>query len=227
MMQQLYNDIPCSHCEDIITELSYSHLGILSGPAIRRALRIETEAIRQGTAKPMDIIASDYRKLHEWNEPSVLGYDLSNVYFAEFAQTRGGRDRRQIERAAPSRRPTCRDLRGQWNGDELVFGVEAGQGIGLLMRFIHALDTLSERLTPAQRDAMRARTGGLFDGFAAVFVLIQNSTDVYRRNGHVDEGDAARAVAECGVLKSGNVTGARATSGRAGTIIGTLKAGGM
>ncbi len=196
--------------QSVIAELSQSHLGIMSGSAIRRALRLADG--------PLDIIACDWRKLHEWND--IIGYDMSNVFIAEFAQTRRGRDRR---RGNPSAR--C-DLRGQWGGDELVFAVTAGQGIGLLLRLVRALDALSSRLSDVQRARITEQTSGLINEFAGVFVLVPNSTDLYHRDARGrDAGDVARAVAECGRLKAGNVTGQRATSGRSGTIIGTLMPG--
>lgn len=204
-----------SELEDYAQACSASHLGILSGPAIRYELGQLTESV--------DLIAIDWRKLHEWND--ILGYDVSNVFLAEFAQTRHGTDRRRVTRAKNSRRPARLDLRGQWGGDELLFAVSAGDGLGLLMRLLRALDTLSARLTSEQRQAIAERTGGLIDGFAIVAVLVPSSTDAYHRNewGR-DAGDSARAVAECGRLKAGRQTGERATSGAPGTIIGTLPA---
>lgn len=191
--------------QQIIAELSTCHLGILSGTAIRREL-----AHIEG---PCDIIAIDWRKLHEWNE--ILGYDVSNVFLAKFAQTRQGHDRRCMPRGS-DRRPTRLDVRGQWGGDELVFAVAAGDGMGLLMRLLRAIDTLTQQLTPAQRQAITERTGGLIDGFCIAAVLVTGSTQPLL--------DATRAVKECGILKAGNHTGNRATSGRAGTIISTLEA---
>ncbi len=182
-----------------IAELSRSPLGILSGPAIRRALR--------QMPGPVDLIAFDFRKLHEWND--VLGYDVSSNYLAKFCQTRT-RTRRRGEA-----RPL--DVRGQWGGDEIVLAVAAGNGRGLLMRLVWALDTMTERLTDEQRTKITHNTGGLITGFAAVFVLVEGSGAPLV--------DAARAVSECGVLKSGGrQTGERATSGRPGTIIGSIAA---
>lgn len=192
----------------IINELSMSHLGIFSPAAIRRELRL--------LSTPCDLICIDLRKMHDLNE--VLGYDVANRYFGIFARTRM---HDELHVAARSH-----DIRGQWGGDEVVIACAAGDGAGLLMRLINALDVLSAGLTAPHRRAMHERTGGLVDGFAAVFVLIPNSTDVYRRewinDGWADAGDAARGVAECGRLKAGNVTGSRSTSGKPGTIIGTL-----
>lgn len=187
-----------SQQQQAIAELSSTHLGVLSGPAIRRALR--------QMPGPVDLIALDFRKLHEWNE--LLGYDLATRYFAQFCQTRT-RARRATDRRAL-------DVRGQWGGDEIVLAVAAGSGLGLLLRLVRALDTMTEQLTPEQRAAIEARTGGLLSGFAAVLVLIERST--------VPIVDAARAVQECGALKAGGrQTGERATSGRPGTIIGTMQ----
>jgi hypothetical protein len=185
---------------------STSHLGILSGPALRYALaRIDG---------PVDILAIDWRKLHEWND--LLGYDAANTFVAQFAQTRQGRERRHFPRVKHARRPARLDVRGQWGGDELVFAVAAGDGLGLLMRLLRALDVLTAQLSAAQRQAIADRTGGLLDGFAIVAVLITNSQAPLT--------DARRAVDECGRLKAGRQTGERATSGAAGTVIGTLPA---
>lgn len=183
-----------------IRELSRSHLGILSGPAIRRELRLlET---------PCDLIALDFRKLHEWND--ILGYDLANRFFGDLCRTREHTRRRSELR--------MQDVRGQWGGDEIVIACAVGSGRGLLLRLVRALDDLSAQLSTNQRQAIVTATGGLIDGFAAVFVLIESS--------RCPLVDAARAVAECGELKRGIQTGDRATSGRPGTIIGTLATSG-
>lgn len=180
----------------IINELSMSHLGIFSPAAIRRELRL--------LDTPCDLICIDLRKMHDLNE--VLGYGVVNRYFGIFARTRM---HDELHVAARSH-----DLRGQWGGDEVVIACAVGDGTGLIMRLINALNVLSAGLTATHRRAMNERTGGLVDGFAAVFVLIPNSTQPLR--------DAARGVDECGRLKAGNVTGCRSTSGKSGTIIGTL-----
>ena len=180
-----------------IAELSASPLGILSGPAIRRALRT--------MPGPIDVIALDFRKLHEWNE--LLGYNVASEFLARFCQTRSRARRRGDRRAL--------DVRGQWGGDEIVIACAAGSGQGLLMRLVWALDRLSAQLTAGQRAAIAERTGGLIDGFAAVFVLVERS--------HAPLVDASRAVDECGVLKRGRQTGERAGSGATGTIIGTIQ----
>ena len=186
--------------QSIINELSMSHLGILAPAAIRRALRL--------IDGPRDLICIDLRKLHDLNE--VLGYDVANRYFGLFARTR-----------------IHADTRGQWGGDELIIACAVGDGQGLIMRLVDSLDDLTADLTPVQRQALSRRTGGLMSGFCAVFVLIENSHDVYHRdwiNGAwVDSGDSTRGIDECGRLKKGNVTGNRSTSGKPGTIIGTLE----
>jgi hypothetical protein len=191
-----------------IAELSMSHLGILAPAAIRRALRLMTD--------PCDLICIDLRKMHDLN--AVLGYDVTNMYFGIFARTRTHDD--------PFIAARSRDVRGQWGGDEVVIACAPGDGQGLLMRLIAALDKLTAALTPAQRHSLAMRTGNLVDGWAAVFVLIPNTTDPYHRewigDTWVDAGDVKRGVNECGKLKEGNITGSRSTSGRPGTIIGTL-----
>lgn len=176
----------------IIDELSMSHLGILAPAAIRRALRL--------TVAPCDIIAIDFRKLHEWND--LLGYDVANDYYGRFVRQREGFDGRR------------RDVRGQWGGDECVIAADVGDGAGLIVRMVQLLEQLTSELAPAVRAEMSTRTAGLIDGFAAVFVLVPRS----RWPLH----DAKRAVDECGELKKGNQTGQRATSGKAGTIIGSI-----
>lgn len=176
----------------VIDELSISHLGILSPAAIRRELRL--------THGPVDIIALDFRKLHELNE--LLGYDVANDYFGRFVRFRQGLDGRQ------------KDVRGQFGGDEIVMAVDRGCGFGLLNRLVNALDDLTNELPIETRDALRVRTGGLTDGFAAAIVLVSGSRQPLK--------DAERAIARCGELKKGAVTGNRATSGRPGTIVATL-----
>ncbi len=178
----------------VIAELSYSHLGILAPAAIRRALRL--------IDSPRDLICIDLRKLHDLNE--VLGYDIVNIYFSQFACTRMHDATRD------------HDVRGQWGGDEIVIACQVGDGHGLLMRLVTALDALTAELTPAQRQAIALRTCGLVEGFCAVFVLIESSGDLLC--------DATRGIRECGELKKGNVTGSRSTSGKPGTIISSLEA---
>jgi hypothetical protein len=174
-------------------ELSVSHLGILSPAAIRRSLRL--------MAGPVDLICLDFRKLHDLND--ILGYDVANVYYGRFARTR---QHDETGRMA--------DTRGQWGGDELVIACALGTGLGLLSRLVSALDELTGELTSEQRAAMFERTGGLIDGFAATFVLIEQSLHPLI--------DAARGITRCGELKKGNVTGCRSTSGKPGTIIGSF-----
>lgn len=176
-----------------------SHLGILSGPAIRYELAQLTQ--------PVDLLCFDWRKLHEWN--SLLGWDAANVSMSQAARTDyAGLDRRQVARTI--------DLRGQWAGDEIVIAVDRGQGFGLLMRLLRELVTMSAGLTPAQRAAIEDATGGLLSGFAVAAVLVSGSTDPLS--------DARRAIDMTGVLKHGTQTGERATSGARGTVIGRLSA---
>lgn len=195
-------------------ELRFTHLGILSGPAIRRALRLQET--------PMDVLAIDFRKLHEWND--LLGRERANIYLARLGQTRSSdrpipptsAPRRQAPREGSSdRRAVPRDISGQYGGDELVIAVPCGDGRGLLARMLRLLGAMSLELTCEERAIIHARTEGLLTGFAAVFVLVEGS--------RAPLSDACRAVAECDRLKSGGrQTGQRATSGRAGTIIGSL-----
>lgn len=199
----------CPRCAAVITELSQSHLGMLSGPAIRRALRIETAVV--------DLIALDFRKLHEWND--IIGRERADTYLARLGQVRTT-DRPIPPGSTPrkARQPgDARDLAGQYGGDELVLSVPAGDGWGLLARLVRTLNTMTLELSDAERAAIVMRTGGLLTGFAAVLVLVERSTRPFD--------DAARAVDECGILKRGGlITGNRASTGRPGTIVGTLPA---
>lgn len=200
----------CQKKDAMILQLSMSHLGILS----QAAIRIELEQM----IEPADVLCIDLRKLHELND--ILGYSLANRYFGRFARTR------MHDEPYMAARP--HDLRGQYGGDEVVIACAPGDGMGLLLRMVDALDRLTHELTAEERAAIAAQTGGLVDGFAAVFVLIPNSVDIYHRDwrdgGFVDAGDVQRGIDECGRLKKGHQTGSRATSGRPGTIIGTLEA---
>lgn len=185
--------------EALVNAYGRSHLGILSGPAIRHELAQLTT--------PVDLLCFDWRKQNEWN--AILGWDAANAPLGQSARTDyAGIDRRHATRSI--------DLRGQWGGDEIVIAVDAGQGFGLLMRLLGELVTMNDALTPAQRAEISDRTGGLISGFAVAAVLVRGSTDPMT--------DARRAIDMTGALKSGAQTGARATSGAVGTVIGRLEA---
>lgn len=178
----------------------YSHLGILSGPAVRYELAQLTE--------PCDLIAFDWRKLHEWND--ILGRSPSNVFFGNLARADyAGVDRRHAARAL--------DLRGQWDGDEILMAVDAGCGHGLFTRLLRELVTMNHEMSTSHRAAITQRTGGLIDGFCIAAVLVECSTRPLR--------DAERAIDATGVLKAGNVTGTRALSGARGTVLGRMVRG--
>lgn len=176
----------------------HSHLGILSGPAIRYELA--------QLDRPVDVLAFDWRKLHEWNE--IMGYSPSNAFFGRAVRTYyEGPDRRTTPRAL--------DLRGQWNGDEIVCAVDAGHGRGLLARLLAELAIMNREMSVSHRSAILRRTGGLIEGFAIAAVLIESSTHPLQ--------DAARAVDATGTLKAGIVSGTRATSGARGTVLGRME----
>jgi hypothetical protein len=198
-MDNLHSTRTLEESEALVTAYSQSHLGILSGPAIRYELsRLMT---------PVDILAIDWRKLHEWND--LIGRKPANDAMSQAAR---------VDYAGIDRRHTARriDLRGQYDGDELVMAVDPGHGLGLLTRLLRELLAMNAALTAVQISAITARTGGLISGFAVAAVLIEGSRTPLL--------DAARAVAATGVLKAGLQTGARATSGARGTVIGRLPA---
>lgn len=183
--------------EILVTAYGRSHLGILSGPAIRHELSLLT--------LPCDIIALDWRKLHEWND--LIGRAPASAAMGRAVRTDyAGIDRRHATRTL--------DLRGQYDGDELVIAVDAGSGIGLLRRLLRELATMNALLTDANRTAIRDRTGGLLSGFSIAAVLVEGTTRA--------SADAARAVDATGELKKGRQTGTRASSGAVGTVIGRL-----
>ncbi len=177
----------------------YSHLGILSGPAIRYELA--------QIAEPVDLLMVDWRKLNTWND--VLGFNLANDFMGRAARVPwDGVDRRLVPRRI--------DLRGQYGGDELLFAVDVGCGGGLRGRFLAELDALTAELTAEQRARAELKTGGLIDCFCVAAVLIEGSTHPLA--------DAARAIEQVGELKAGRITGNRDTSGARGTVLGELEA---
>lgn len=174
-----------------------SHLGILSGPAIRYELAQLTQ--------PVDLLVFDWRKQNEWN--AVLGWNPANAWLGHAARIDyAGIERRHTERTI--------DLRGQWGGDEIVMAVDVGHGKGLLARLLRELLAMNAALTPAQVEAIRAKTGNLISGFCVAAVLVEGSTRPLE--------DATRAVDATGALKAGRTTGCRATSGRPGTVVARL-----
>jgi hypothetical protein len=174
-----------------------SHLGILSGPAIRYELSLLTT--------PVDLVIFDWRKQNEWN--SILGWNPANIWLSQAARVDyAGIERRHATRSI--------DLRGQWGGDEIVIAVDTGHGRGLLTRLLRELVAMNAALTPAQVTAIRAKTGNLISGFCVAAVLVEAST-------HPLE-DATRAIDATGALKAGRATGQRATSGVRGTVVARL-----
>ncbi len=177
----------------------WSHLGILSGAAIRHELSQISE--------PVDLLMVDWRKLNTWND--VLGFNLANDFMGRAARVPwDGVERRFVPRRI--------DLRGQYGGDEILFAVDTGCGRGIRARFLAELDALTAELTAEQRARAELKTGGLIDGFCVAAVLIEGSTQPLI--------DAARAIERVGELKAGRITGDRDTSGARGTVIGELEA---
>lgn len=176
-----------------------SHLGILSGPAIRYELSLLTT--------PVDLFVFDWRKQNEWN--GILGWTPANHYIGQAARADyAGPDQRHRTRAV--------DLRGQWGGDEVVMAVDAGDGRGLLTRVLRELLVLNAGLSAEHRAKIAEKTGGLISGFCIAAVLIEHT--------YCALADAERAIDATGTLKTGAITGSRATSGRAGTIVTSLEA---
>lgn len=177
----------------------WSSFGVLTPPALRYELA--------QLIGPLDLVVWDWRKLHEWNE--VLGWDVSGAFLRRAAT---------YDFAGPERRHHTRhiDVRGQWGVDEIVWAVDAGDGRGLLARLVRELRTLTNELTPAQRDDIYTRTGGLIDGFCISAILIEGSIRPLM--------DTERAVPAANRLKLGRQTGSRATSGTAGSVFGRMEA---
>jgi len=183
--------------EALVTAYGTSHLGILSGPAIRHELaQLHT---------PVDLLAFDWRKAHEWIE--ILTWDGANAPLSQAAR---------VDYAGVEKRHAARtiDVRGQWGGDEIVIAVDAGHGRGLLTRLLRELIAMNAALSPAQHADISDRTGGLITGFCVAAVLVEGSRNPLD--------DARRAIDMTGVLKAGAQTGERASSGARGTIIGRL-----
>lgn len=181
-----------------VAAYSHSHLGILSGSAIRYELaQLHT---------PVDLLVFDWRKLHDWN--SILGWDNASVAMGQAARVDyAGLDRRHATRAI--------DLRGQYSGDELVLAVDVGDGLGLLRRLLRELVVLNAALTERQHAQIAAATGGTVNGFCVAAVLVEATRRPLL--------DAARAVDATGALKAGRMTGLRATSGARGTVLARLR----
>jgi hypothetical protein len=174
-----------------------SHLGILSGAAIRYELAQLTG--------PVDLVVFDWRKQNEWN--AILGWNPANVFLGRAAR---------VDYAGVDRRHTTRqiDLRGQYGGDEVVMAVDVGCGLGLFQRLLREVAAMNKELSPLHRAEILARTGGLVCGFSVAAVLVEGSTHALR--------DAARAIDATGELKKGCVTGERATSGARGSVLGRM-----
>jgi hypothetical protein len=176
--------------ESQLNRYKYSHLGILSGPAIRDAL--------MNLEGSWDIIAIDIRKMHQLNE--ALTWSGANLHLiAPLVQTRRA-DGRPV------------DVAGQWAGDEVVFAVPAGDGRGFVRRLLSAAQTLTDSLSDAQRVYLRQQTGGLVDGLCVALVCVEGVDADYLSS-------TEKALDLANTLKEGTTTGERATSGARGTVV--------
>jgi hypothetical protein len=179
--------------KDLEAELNrykYSHLGVLSQAAIRDAVANLSGA--------WDIICLDIRKMHELN--SVLTWNGANLHLiAPLVQTRQA-DGRAV------------DVSGQLGGDEILFAVPAGDGRGFVRRLLSTAQTLTDALSATQREDLVAQTGGLVDGLCVALVCVEGVSGDYLAA-------AEKGLDLANAMKSGAVTGERATSGVKGTIV--------
>lgn len=183
-----------------IRYLSGTHFRVPGPQATRLHLRLWSLMRR-----PCAVLALDVRKLHTLN--IVLGYSASTELVAQLVQ---------IRRLPGRGRP---DFVGQWGGDEFLIRVPPGAAWLVAQRIRGRADELTERMTPAQRLALREHTGGLVDGLCVAIAVVEWTNDAY---------DAARrAIDHTDVLKAGRVTGDRATSGAVGHVWGVVAEGSM
>lgn len=174
-------------------ELKWSHFGILSPAATRRA-------IRQITG-PKDVIVADIRKMNKLNP--VIGYSRNNELVGELVCCRSqpGRDA---------------DIAGVWGGDEVVYVVDPGCGVGFLRRLLkQAADVTLTKLTPDQRQRLYDETQGIIRGYNLAAVLIENVTDILQA--------VKLGVDATGTLKEGRKTNNRDTCGKPGTQLARLR----
>lgn len=178
--------------------LSYCEFG-LSKAALRWQLTIWSWC-----RVPCAVIAVDFRKLHDIN--GLFGYSTGNEMMMTLAAVRthnkDGHKRRH-------------DLIGQWGGDEHVLVLRDPNAWGLVLdRFRANMRDATEALTPAERQVLSERTGGLVDGLHAAISVVPFTRDAY--------GAAVRAIEATGPLKDGPQTGSRSTSGAVGTVMQVL-----
>ncbi len=178
--------------------LSYCEFG-LSKAALRWQLTIWS-----WFRVPCAVIAVDFRKLHDIN--ALFGYTNGNEMMKTLAQVRtrskDGRKRRH-------------DLIGQWGGDEHVLALRDPSAWSIVLdRFRANMRAATEAMTPAERQVLFERTGGLVDGLHAAISVVPYTRDAY--------GAAIQAIEATGPMKDGLQTGSRSTSGAVGTIMQVL-----
>lgn len=153
---------------------------------------------------PCAIIAVDFRKLHDIN--GLFGYSTGNELMKTLASVRT-RDKDGHKRR--------HDLIGQWGGDEHILALRDPNAWELVLdRFRANMRAATDKMTPAERQVLFERTGGLVDGLHAAISVIPYTRDAY--------GAAVRAINATGPLKDGPQTGNRSTSGAVGTIMQVL-----
>lgn len=153
---------------------------------------------------PCAVIAVDFRKLHDIN--ALFGYTNGNKMMKTLAavrtQDKNGHKRRH-------------DIIGQYGGDEHVIAIrDAAAWPMVLDRFRANMRAATEAMTPAERQVLFVRTGGLVDGLHAAISVVPYTRDAY--------GAAVRAIEATGPMKDGPQTGSRSTSGAVGTVMQVL-----
>jgi len=146
---------------------------------------------------PVSVVVYDIRKMHELN--AVMGYANSNILVARLTKVRQS------------------DIIGQYGGDEFVVISRPGAGSRIAWRIIEKAKEITAQIDPAKRDALNLRTGGIVDGLTVAITYSNYSTNALR--------DTVRGVDETERLKEHNasMTGNRATTGNAGTLISEME----
>lgn len=185
--------------QTIIERLRWSHFGVLTA----EALRMEVEKIDG----PRDILAVDVRKVNAMN--SALGYNRTTGLVAKLVPHLAGKGRRTDQ--------VGQYLEGQYgSGDEFIYVVPVGDGLGMMKRILRRAARLTRRLTFAERLLLYTKTGGIVNGINLACVLVRGSTNILD--------DMARAIDGTTILKAGKDTGDRDTSGAKGTRVGEISA---
>lgn len=149
---------------------------------------------------PVAVISLDIRKVHEWI--LVMGYEATTKFIHSFLKMRYGKS----------------DYIFQYGGDEFVIVVllpHAGAAEQIIERMIANMDALTKTVTREQRARLHELTGGVVDGLSASIAYVAHTNAAY---------NAAKAAMDvANNQKAGQVTGSRATSGKAGTIVGQAR----